>query len=97
MGAQNWTAAFRDEFRRRRGYDALRYLPALTGRVVDNREVTERFLWDLRQTAQELVLENHAQHLKALAHARGLGLSIEPYDMNPTADLNLGAVADVPM
>ncbi len=97
MGAQNWTAAFRDEFRRRRGYDALRFLPAVTGRIVDNREVTERFLWDLRQTGQELVLENHAQHLKKLAHARGLGLSIEPYDMNPTADLNLGAVADVPM
>ena len=97
MGAQNWTAAFRDEFRRRRNYDPLRYLPAVTGRIVDSREVSERFLWDLRQTAQELVLENHAQHLKELAHRHGLGLSIEPYDMNPTADLNLGAVADVPM
>jgi len=97
MGAQNWTSAFRDEFRRRRGYDPLHYLPAYAGRIVDNREVTERFLWDVRQTAQELVLENHAQHLKTLAHRYGLGLSIEPYDMNPTADLNLGAVADVPM
>ena len=36
MGAQNWTAAFREEFRRRRGYDPLRYLPAITGRVVDS-------------------------------------------------------------
>lgn len=97
MGAQNWTAAFREEFKRRRGYDPLRYLPAMTGRVVDSREVSERFLWDVRQTAQELVIENHAQHLKALGRRHGLGLSIEPYDMNPTADLNLGAVADVPM
>ena len=31
MGAQNWTAAFREEFRRRRGYDPLRYLPAIDG------------------------------------------------------------------
>lgn len=97
MGAQNWTAAFREEFKHRRGYDPLRYLPAFTGRIVDNREITERFLWDVRQTSQELVLENHAQHLKELAHQHGMGLSIEPYDMNPTADLNLGAVADVPM
>jgi hypothetical protein len=97
MGAQNWTAAFRDEFRRRRGYDPIRYLPAVTGRIVDSREISERFLWDLRQTAQELVIENHAQHLKTLGRKHGLGLSIEPYDMNPTADLNLGAVADVPM
>lgn len=97
MGAQNWTAAFRDEFRRRRGYDPLHFLPAVTGRIVDSREVTERFLWDLRQTSQELVIENHARHLKELGRRHGFGLSIEPYDMNPTADLNLGAVADVPM
>ncbi|MCX6899508.1 MAG: glycosyl hydrolase [Verrucomicrobia bacterium] len=97
MGAQNWSAAFREEFRKRRGYDPLRYLPAVTGRVVESLEVSERFLWDLRQTAQELVIENHAQHLKKLGLRHGLGLSIEPYDMNPCADLSLGAVADVPM
>ncbi|MEK7685082.1 MAG: glycosyl hydrolase [Verrucomicrobiota bacterium] len=97
MGAQNWTSAFRDEFRRRRGYDLFRYLPALTGRVVDSIEITERFLWDLRQTAQELVIENHAQHLKELGRRHGFQLSIEPYDMNPCADMTLGGVADVPM
>lgn len=97
MGAQNWTAGFRDEFRRRRGYDLQGFLPALTGRVVDSVEITERFLWDLRQTAQELVIENHAQHLKTLGRQQGLSLSIEPYDMNPCADLSLGAVADTPM
>jgi hypothetical protein len=97
MGAQNWTAAFREEFQRRRGYDPLCYLPAFTGLIVQSREITERFLWDVRQTAQELVIENHAQHLKEIGRQHGFALSIEPYDMNPTADLNLGAVADVPM
>ncbi len=97
MGAQNWTGAFREEFKRRRGYDAVRYLPAVTGRVVDSLEVSERFLWDLRQTAQELTIENHAEHLKTMGRRNGFGLSIEPYDMNPCSDLSLGAVADVPM
>lgn len=97
MGAQNWTAAYRDEFLRRRGYDLLPFLPVIAGDLVGSREVSERFLWDWRQTAQELVLENHARRLRDLAHANGLGLSIEPYDMNPCADLSLGAVADVPM
>ena len=97
MGAQNWTAAFREEFLRRRGYDLLPYLPAVTGRVVGSHEISERFLWDLRQTANELVLENHAAHLKELGRRHGFGLSIEPYDMTPCADLSLGAVADVPM
>jgi hypothetical protein len=97
MGAQNWTDAFREEFRRRRGYDLWPYLPTITGRLVGSLEISERFLWDLRQTANELVLENHAGHLKELGRRHGFGLSIEPYDMTPCADLSLGAVADVPM
>jgi hypothetical protein len=97
MGAQNWSREFRSEFQRRRGYDPLPFLPAYTGRIVESREITERFLWDLRLTAQELVIENHAVHLKELGRRYGFSLSIEPYDMNPCADLSLGGVADVPM
>ncbi|MBL9139597.1 MAG: hypothetical protein JNK85_27255 [Verrucomicrobiales bacterium] len=97
MGAQNWSGRFRDEFRRRRRYDPLPYLPTLTGRIVESASVSERFLWDLRQTAQELVIHNHARRLRTLGKRHGLGLSIEPYDMNPCADLSLGAVADIPM
>jgi hypothetical protein len=47
-GSGNWTAGFRDEFRRRRGYDLLPYLPTLNGVIVDSLEVSERFLWDYR-------------------------------------------------
>jgi hypothetical protein len=97
MGAQNWTAQFQAEFRKRRGYDPLPFLPAMTGRVVESLELSERYLWDVRQTANELVVENHAMHLKELGRRHGLRLSIEPYDMNPTSDLSLGGVADVPM
>jgi len=97
MGAQNWTKNFVAEFKKRRGYDPMLYLPAYSGRAVDSVEQSERFLWDVRMTSQELVLANHAGHLKKLARKNGFELSIEPYDMNPTADLDLGAVADVPM
>ena len=97
MGAQNWTPKYREEFRARRGYDPQRYFLTFTGRVVESMEISERFLWDVRLTAQELVLENYAERLKHLGHKHGFALSIEPYDMNPTADLDLGAVADVPM
>lgn len=97
MGAQNWTADFEKEFTRRRGYDPKPFYPVYAGVIIENREISERFLWDLRVTLQEMVLENHAGHIKSYAHCHGMGLSIEPYDMNPTADLELGAVADVPM
>jgi hypothetical protein len=97
MGAQNWTGAFREEFRKRRGYDLLPFLPTVTGRPVKDMETSERFLWDLRQTANELVLENHALRLKELGRRDGFRLSIEPYDMTPCADMTLGSAADVPM
>ncbi len=97
MGAQNWTDNFRTEFQKRRHYDLLPYLPTYSGAIVGSREISERFLWDIRKTAQELVVENHAEHFKTLGRRSGMRLSIEPYDMNPAADLELGAVADVPM
>ncbi len=97
MGAQNWTKNMRGEFIKRRGYDPQPFYPVYHGVVVESPEISERFLWDLRQTAQELVLEYHAGQVKKYSHRHGLKLSIEPYDMNPTADLELGAIADVPM
>ncbi len=97
MGAQNWTLKLREEFKKRRGYDPLPFYPVYAGLVVESLEKSERFLWDLRQTSQELVIENHAMHLKKYAQKYNMGFSIEPYDMNPTADMELGAVADVPM
>ncbi|MEI6194115.1 MAG: glycosyl hydrolase [Verrucomicrobiota bacterium] len=97
MGAQNWTGKFLEEFKRRRGYDAHPLLPIYTGRAIESVEKSERFLWDVRLTAQELVLEQHAKAVKQWAAQKGLSLSIEPYDMNPAGDLDLGSVADVPM
>lgn len=97
MGAQNWTGKFREEFKKRRGYDPQLYYPAYLGIIVGSRELSERFLWDLRKTIQELILENHIAYMRKYANQHGLGLSIEPYDMNPTADLELAAGADVPM
>ena len=97
MSSQNWTAGFRDEFLKRRGYDPQPWYPAYMGHVVDSLEKTERFLWDMRKTSQELLLENHAGVIKELAHAHGLLYSNEPYDMNPAGDLDLGSVADIPM
>lgn len=94
MGAQNWTNDFRQEFKARRNYDPLVYTPAYEGIVVGHPVQTEQFLWDVRQTAQELVLERHAGYIREYGRRYGLELSIEPYDMNPTSDLDLGAVAD---
>jgi hypothetical protein len=95
-GAQNWTAAMREEFQRRRGYDLLTFLPVLTGRVVDSREISERFLWDLRQTVSELVVENYAGRMRELAHAHGLRFTVEAYG-SPCDALPYAGRSDEPM
>ena len=94
--SQNWSAGFREEFRKRRGYDPQPYFPAYSGRVVGSRAITERFLWDLRKTSAELVLEHHARAIREVSHRNGLAYTAEFYDMNPAGDLDLGATADIP-
>lgn len=97
MSSQNWTKNFREEFRKRRGYDPQPFYPAWMGMVVGSHEQTERFLWDMRKTSQELVIGQYAEAIKHVAHVHGLLYSNEPYDMNPAGDLDLGSVADIPM
>lgn len=97
MSSQNWTAAFRQQFQNRRGYDPQPFFPAFMGWVVGSLEKTERFLWDMRKTAQELVLEQYAGTIKQVAHTNRLLYSNEPYDMNPAGDIDLGSLADIPM
>lgn len=96
-GAQNWTEGIVEEFINRRGYDPEIFLITFTGRAVQSVEQTERFLWDWRKTCQELLLENHAAVARDYAHQKGLELTIEPYDMNPAGDIDLGSYADVIM
>jgi len=79
-GEQNWTPSMREEFRARRGYDLLPFLPVFSGRVVDSTEASERFLWDFRQTVGDLMLENYAGTLQSLAHQNGLRFTAEAYD-----------------
>ena len=97
VGSQNWTPKFREEFTRLRGYDPMPLLPVLSGVVVDSLEVSERFLWDIRQTVNDLLLENYAGHFRTLAHRNGIRLSIEAYDGVPADDMSYAGVADEPM
>jgi len=95
-GSQNWTPRFRDEFRRLRGYDPQPYLPVIAGFVVESMEVSERFLWDVRQTVSDLVVANYAGRLRELARRHGMKLTIEAYG-SPTADLPYAGRCDEPM
>ncbi|MCS6953868.1 MAG: glycosyl hydrolase [Bryobacteraceae bacterium] len=96
-GMQNWTAAFPEEFRKRRGYELWRYLPAMTGRIVGSLEASERFLWDVRKTQAELVHDNYYRRFAELCRQHSLKAYIEPYDAGMFDEMECGAQADVPM
>jgi len=95
-GAQNWTARMREEFQKRRGYDLFPFLPVMTGRVVGSLEISERFLWDLRRTISELIVENYAGGMRELAHAYGLRFTVEAYG-GPCDNLPYAGESDEPM
>ena len=71
-GAQNWTAGLPAEFQKRRGYSILPWMPVLTGQIVENADVSERFLFDFRKTLSEMVAEYHYDALTKILAARGM-------------------------
>ena len=74
---QNWTDNFIEEFKNRRGYDPVPYLPTLTGIPLESHEVYENFLYDFRLTIIELLNDNFYQEMTALAHENGSLFSAE--------------------
>ena len=99
-GSENWTPAFRTEFKSRRGYDPLPYLPVITGRVVGSVEMSERFLWDYRRTIGDLIAENHYAEFRELCRQHGMEFISEAPGINmPTVadELECKGRTDIPM
>jgi hypothetical protein len=76
MGGMNWTDNFREEFLKRRGYDPIRYLPVIAGRILTSREVSDRFLADFRRTVGDLI-NAHFDRMAERAAQFGLGTQCE--------------------
>lgn len=60
-GSFTWTPRLPEEFKARRGYDLLPWLPVLAGEIVVGARESEGFLWDWRKTLGELFSENYAR------------------------------------
>lgn len=99
---QTWSAAFPDEFRARRNYDLVKWLPALTGEVVDTPDATRLFLHDFRRTIGDLIADNFYGTYHELTNRRGVqfhaeaaGPRVEKFA--PTDPLQFKGRTDVPM
>ncbi|MDR2814264.1 MAG: DNA-binding protein [Prevotellaceae bacterium] len=76
-GSQSWSPVLRREFRKRRGYDMMTWLPVMSGLPVESADFSERFLYDLRQTVSELVVDNFYAVMQENAHKAGCAFSAE--------------------
>ena len=82
-GGMNWSGVYRDEFLRRRGYDPIPYLPIVAGKIVESRDVSNRFLADFRKTIADCVSDNHYATFAERAAEYGMG--IQPESAGPHA------------
>lgn len=95
-GKQNWTPAFREEFKKRKGYDPLPWLLTLEKRTVGSADLTDRFKWDHDDVIRTLYYENGwltgVEKMKSV----GMNLQFEPYG-GSFDTVEGAALADIPM
>lgn len=76
-GSQNWSDNFAAEFKSRRGYDIMPYLPLFAGIPVVDAATSEKVLRDVRQTMAELVVDVFYTVLADKAAEYGVQFSAE--------------------
>lgn len=97
-GSQNWGYRFAEEFKNRRGYDLIAYLPVMAGVPMESAERSEQVLKDVRLTINDLVNEKFFKTFTELAHQHGREVSHESIAPTFPADgLQHYQYADRPM
>jgi len=97
-----WTINSEDmfkEFEQRRGYSMKTYLPATMGYIVESTATTTKFLRDLRQTMDEVFIDNFFKHFATVAHEMGAEVYTEGAggEVLPVDPMRYYGVSDIPM
>ncbi len=79
-GDPTWTPKMREEFKSRRGYDIIPWLPVLAGRTIGSETETKSFQKDFKRTVEDLYRDCYWATPRPLAHEHGLKFNAEPYD-----------------
>lgn len=77
-GSQNWGCQFAEEFKVRRGYDLIPYLPVMAGVPLESASRYEQVQNDIRLTIGELVKEKFFQTFTRLAEEQYVEVSCAP-------------------
>ncbi|MET0394093.1 MAG: glycosyl hydrolase [Chitinophagaceae bacterium] len=89
----NWTPAFFEEFKKRKGYDLRNYLPALFGK--DSADKSSRVIYDYRSVIDALILEDFTGEWKKWAAGKGKIVRNQSHG-SPANTLDLYSVVDIP-
>lgn len=76
--SQNWGCQFAEEFKVRRGYDLIPYLPVIAGVPLESTSRYEQVQNDIRLTIEELVKEKFFQTFTRLAEEQYVEVSCAP-------------------
>lgn len=79
QGSQNWTDNYQEKFEEKYGYNPIKYLPVLSGRIVGSVEESERFLWDLRRGVADDIAYEYVGALKEKSNENNLKTWLENY------------------
>lgn len=99
-GWETWAPKMPQEFEKRRGYSLLKWMPALTGQIVENSEKTEQFLFDWRTTIGEMIAENMYGNIAQIAKERGMDTYFEAHEngrLYMPDGMAVKSKADIPM
>ena len=92
-GSQNWGYQFAEEFKARRGYDLIPYLPVMAGVPLESASRYEQVQNDIRLTIEELVKEKFFQTFTRLAEEQYVEVSCEPIPRTDNSDDMFHAVS----
>lgn len=99
-GWETWMPTLPHEFEHRRGYSLVKWLPVLTGQIVESAEKSEEFLFDWRTTIGELIAENMYENAARIAKTRDLETYFEAHEngrLYLVDGMSAKSKADIPM
>lgn len=72
-----WTEELINVFEKQMGYSMIPFMPVFDGFVVDNKDVTNRFLYDHRKVWSDLIINSHYKKATEICESHGIGFVAE--------------------
>lgn len=99
---QTWSKTFPEEFKSRRGYSIIQWLPVLCGETIGSIKLSEAFLHDFRKTIADLIDQNYYKRFSELCRENGMEMHAEAIYNNwggypPFEPLKANQYIDFPM